>query len=479
MDNRARHPGDPRNTRTAGAASASTAEPSAAPAAAELAPFGFPVAAAFPPPAPFGFGFPVAAAFPPPVPVAGPTVKPPPVPMAGPTVSVSSGGTKDGSDTTGIFSIDGSPMPSRPVSPILISNDGDLCGDDRSSSPSSGSPSRVAAVTKKEEDLPALGQERHIDEPDNFAWLRPLKCVQARGGDDPERSVTNATIVSHPAPAGELLDWESRARGKVHYNENAKWYIKIHWVMSDYSEWLPCEWVQEELNRRGRKRTPRHAIGPVAAAKRNGLLRRSAPQKLGGKLRPIKIDDDGGSGNNTENTRSKRKLASVSRAYSYSRRAAAMSKTGGQKRLKKEKSPHKGNDDLLPDIAVGTNVLKYFTGGCKGKRYYQGKITKLPGPGNSFYHVRYDDGDEEDMTPDEMWMAFSDWCVSIKKISLTKVRWTLVHHCFYHAMSTCMCFQNGSVISQKLVLLPFLCPTHTFHHSLIRTRRWSRSIGPR
>ena len=407
MDNRTRHPGDPRNTRTAGAASASTAEPSAAPAT-ELAFFGL---------------LPVAAAFPPPVPVAGPTVKPSPVPMAGPTFSDSSGGTKDGSDTTEIFSIDGSPMDenqslsshsSRAASPIILGT----------SSPSSGSPSRIAAVTKKEEDLLALGQERHIDEPSELAWLRPLKCVQARGGDDPERSVTNATIVSHPAPAGELLDWESRERGKVHYYENAKWYIKIHWVMSDYNEWLPCEWVQEELNRRGRKRTPRHATEPVAAAKRNGLLRQSAPQRLGGKLRPIKIDDDGGGGNNTENIRSKRKLAPVSRAYS--RRAAAadtrvvMSKTGGQKRLKKEKSPHKANDDLLPDIAVGTNILKYF---ADGKQYYQGKITKLPGHGNSFYHARYNDGDEEDMTPDEMWMAFSDWCVYNKEMTLTKVRW--------------------------------------------------------
>ena len=410
MDNFSNHPGDPRNAGSADAASASTA--SAAPAAAELAPF--------------GFQFPVTAAI---VPPSVPTL------MVGPTVSDSSGGTKDGSDTTEIFSIDGSPMASRPVSPILISNDGDLCGDDCSSSPSSGSPSRIAAVTKKEEDLPVLGQERHIDEPGELAWLRPLKCVQARGGDDPERSVTNATIVSHPAPAGELLDWESRERGKIHYYENAKWYIKVHWVMSDYNEWLPCEWVQEELNRRGRKRTPRHAIGPVAAAKRNGLLRQSAPQKLGGKLRPIKIDDDGGGGNNTENTCSKRKLASVSRAYS--RRAAAadtrvvISKTGGQKRPKKENSPQKANDDLLPDIAVGTNILKYFTEGRKGKRYYQGKITKLPGPGNSFYHVRYDDdGDEEDLEPHEMWMAFSDWCVYNKEISLTKVRRKPLHTCY-------------------------------------------------
>ena len=56
-------------------------------------------------------------------------------------------------------------------------------GDDHSSSPSS--PRVAAAVTKKEEDLPALGSEQHIDEPRNLAWLRPMKSVQARGGVDP------------------------------------------------------------------------------------------------------------------------------------------------------------------------------------------------------------------------------------------------------------------------------------------------------
>jgi hypothetical protein len=96
-----------------------------------------------------------------------------------------------------------------------------------------------------------------------------------------------------------------------------------------------------------------------------------------------------------------------------------MSKTGGPKRLKKEKSPPKANSDTLPDIAVGTNILKYF---AEGKQYYQGKITRLPGRGNAFYHIRYDDGDDEDMAPDEMWMAFSDWCVANDEIELTQVR---------------------------------------------------------
>jgi len=117
--------------------------------------------------------------------------------------------------------------------------------------------------------------------------------------------------------------------------------------------------------------------------------------------------------------------ATASDVVRHSRRAAAadaravMSKTGGPKRLKKEKSPPKANNDTLPDIAVGTNILKYF---AEGKQYYQGKITRLPGRGNGFYHARYDDGDDEDMAPDEMWMAFSDWCVANDEIALTQVR---------------------------------------------------------
>ena len=80
-------------------------------------------------------------------------------------------------------------------------------------------------------------------------------------------------------------------------------------------------------------------------------------------------------------------------------------------------------EDLVPDIAIGTNILKYF---AEGKQYYQGKITRLPGRGNSFYHVRYEDGDDEDMEPDEMWMAFSDWCVANDEIALTEVRRELI-----------------------------------------------------
>jgi len=268
MDSRANHPGDPRNTRAADAASASATEPPAAPTAAELAPFELPVAAA----------------------------------------------ATSSSDNQEIMSIDGFPASSRPVSPILGSDD--LRGDDRSSPPSSPT---ISAATKKEEDLPALGQEQHIDEPEDLAWLRPLQCVQARGGDDPERSITNAIIYSYPAPADELLSLDSQEIGKLHYNDEAKWYVQIHWTTAGYSEWLPCGFCHKEFNRRDRKRAPpaRHTIGPTSAAtERNALLKASAPQKLGSKKRPIKIDEEDNGGNGTKVTRSKRKSASGSRACS-------------------------------------------------------------------------------------------------------------------------------------------------------------------
>jgi hypothetical protein len=173
-------------------------------------------------------------------------------------------------------------------------------------------------------------------------------------------------------------------------------------------------------------------FGPTSAAtKRNALLKASAPQNrstVGSQTRPIKIDDDDNDDYGTKVARSKRKLASGSRACSRRAAAAAArtatSKTGGPKRLKKGKSPPKANNDNLPDIAVGTNILKYFT-----KGWYQGTITKLPCQGNSFYHVRYDDdGDEEDMAPHEMWMAYSDWCMAYEGMDLTKVRRKLLHN---------------------------------------------------
>ena len=124
MDNRANHPGDPRNTRTDAAASASTSEHSATVADAELPTFKFPVSAA-----------------------------------------AASSGNQDRSETTELISIDGSPMS--------IVHD-----DAHTSSPSSPG---VAAVPtcKKEEDSPTLGDEQHIDEPEDLAWLRPLQGVQA------------------------------------------------------------------------------------------------------------------------------------------------------------------------------------------------------------------------------------------------------------------------------------------------------------
>ena len=74
---------------------------------------------------------------------------------------------------------------------------------------------------------------------------------------------------------------------------------------------------------------------------------------------------------------------------------------------------------ILPAIVVGTSILKYFV---EGKDYFEGKITKLPTPAKKFYRIRYQDGDEEDMDPLELYMAFSDWCVANNEIPLTKVR---------------------------------------------------------
>ena len=73
---------------------------------------------------------------------------------------------------------------------------------------------------------------------------------------------------------------------------------------------------------------------------------------------------------------------------------------------------------ILPAIVVGTSILKYFV---EGKDYFEGKITKLPTPAKKFYRIRYKDGDEEDMDPLELYMAFSDWCVANNEIPLTKV----------------------------------------------------------
>ena len=74
---------------------------------------------------------------------------------------------------------------------------------------------------------------------------------------------------------------------------------------------------------------------------------------------------------------------------------------------------------ILPAIVVGTSILKYFV---EGKDYFEGKITKLPTPAKKFYRIRYQDGDEEDMDPLELYMAFSDWCVANNEVPLTKVR---------------------------------------------------------
>ena len=268
----------------------------------------------------------------------------------------------DGDPLLDVPSAIGSAVSSRAISPILGPND--FSADNSTTSPNNGSPRTAArasdrafsdrsdgseetqpdgdgfpaeesktaamAVTKKEEELPPLGQERHIDEPDGFVWLRPMKCVQARGGchDDLEKSMTNAMVVSFPVPAAELLALEVRERGVLEFKEDAKWYVRIRWVMVGYRVWMPCEWCREEFGRGERKRTTtsRYTTGPSAATKRNNLLKESAPQKcsvLGSKSCPIDVDDDSDDDNGNDHDGdnaatkipgSKRKHASLTRA---------------------------------------------------------------------------------------------------------------------------------------------------------------------
>ena len=106
-------------------------------------------------------------------------------------------------------------------------------------------------------------------------------------------------------------------------------------------------------------------------------------------------------------------------------------------------------DLLVPEIVKGTSIYKYF---AEGKSYYEGKITKVPGPGTSFYHVRYDDGDEEDLEPHEMWIAFSDWCIANNEIELTQVSGFVIctrdfllmvpHFCFIPILIVYSCFSS-------------------------------------
>mmetsp|Transcript_17933 Transcript_17933/g.39785 ORF Transcript_17933/g.39785 Transcript_17933/m.39785 type:complete len:871 (-) Transcript_17933:1298-3910(-) len=109
---------------------------------------------------------------------------------------------------------------------------------------------------------------------------------------------------------------------------------------------------------------------------------------------------------------------------------ASKAKNKGRKRLtrgKAAKTNEDGDDgdedngerDVLPVIEIGTSVLKYFS---EGRDYFEGEVTRLPskGRGPQYYHIVYEDEDEEDMEANDLWVAFSDWCVANGEISLTK-----------------------------------------------------------
>ena len=134
-------------------------------------------------------------------------------------------------------------------------------------------------------------------------------------------------------------------------------------------------------------------------------------------------------------------------------------------------------DLLVPKITKGTRIFKYF---AEGKSYFEGKVTKLPGPGRSFYHVRYDDGDEEDLEPHEMWIAFSDWCVANDEIELTEVSSSVACK-----IVTCISpLWRPSLFSNFLLILIACSFSQSINicritHSLIRTKMCVHLIGAR
>ena len=122
---------------------------------------------------------------------------------------------------------------------------------------------------------------------------------------------------------------------------------------------------------------------------------------------------------------------------------------------------------ILPAIVVGTSILKYFV---EGKDYFEGKITKLPTSAKNFYRIRYQDGDEEDMDPLELYMAFSDWCVANNEIPLTKVRnaATLMVCCVSFVWPTNQ-FNSHHIISLFVFLLPSLLYSYNNSSTQIST----------
>ena len=59
----------------------------------------------------------------------------------------------------------------------------------------------------------------------------------------------------------------------------------------------------------------------------------------------------------------------------------------------------------------GTEILKYFP----GHGMYKGKVTRLPSHKNEFYRVKYSDGDDEDLSLEEM-RQYANFFVYLKNV---------------------------------------------------------------
>ena len=82
---------------------------------------------------------------------------------------------------------------------------------------------------------------------------------------------------------------------------------------------------------------------------------------------------------------------------------------------RKRKRAEEGGGGDRPIAAKGERVMKFFQCTHDGPgRYYEGTLEALPSKAWPYYHIVYDDGDQEELASDEFWAIYSYWRV-VKK----------------------------------------------------------------
>ena len=82
---------------------------------------------------------------------------------------------------------------------------------------------------------------------------------------------------------------------------------------------------------------------------------------------------------------------------------------------RKRKRAGGGGGGDRPIAAKGERVMKFFQCTHDGPgRYYEGTLEALPSKAWPYYHIVYDDGDQEELASDEFWAIYSYWRV-VKK----------------------------------------------------------------